>query len=100
MVWIGAGIWLHASSPHGPGLVSLAAAVFILGGMFAAAVVFGILSHVLTLGMARWFATMRPPPEMSTVAALGWIKLAGETALVAGAAWVLFEALYVSHGVR
>jgi hypothetical protein len=66
--------------------------------MFAAAVVFGILSHVLTLGVARWFATMRPRPDLGTVAAVGWMKWAGETALVAGTCWALFAALYPTHG--
>lgn len=64
-VWLGTGIFLFAIRENSPGILSWQAAVFLLGGMFLAAIVVGSFLYFWQRLLARVLISTQPKGNLS-----------------------------------
>lgn len=94
ITWIGAGLYLYLST-NGASLFSWSALGFFVVGMFGAAIVFGIATHVLQRGIAKLLVLFIKAPSRGiarTVTGIGWILFIAQIVVITLTAnWVFHQ---------
>ena len=97
IIWIVTSIVLFLITDGGPGLISWQAALFILVGMFAAAIVLGMIGYLLQRVVASVLMRAADAPLAQiekTARALGLLLLVLNVALAIAATWFTFNLLF------